>query len=84
MKRLYKIDHYLVVQVVPNVLELFQDSGGENIGDWGFDCHCLDHVCQVKWIGGRVVAPHGGLPIEALRRIFLDTNRGRCPRENAT
>ncbi len=72
MPRLYHIDRYLAVLIVPNVIELFRDNGGENIGDWGFDCHRRDHLCQVRWIDGQVVVPHGGLPLDALKRIFLD------------
>jgi len=74
--RLHKIDNtWMAVQIVPDVIELF---GGEN--------HLLDkpdtlvsfhHQCQVKWVDGQVVAPHGGLPLEALRRIFQENWSGR-------
>ncbi len=71
MPRLYHFDRYLAVQIVPDVIELYHDSGGENIGDWGFDCHRRKHLCQVRWVDDQVVVPHGGLPREALERIFL-------------
>lgn len=71
MLRLYHFDRYLAVQIMPDVIELFADSGGKSLGDWSFDYHRRDHLCQVKWIDGRVVVPHGGIPREELKMIFL-------------
>ena len=48
------------VQVNPETIEIFNDS--------------RQYVCQVKWVDGELVCPHGGLPRDELEQIFREAN----------
>ncbi len=48
------------VQVNPETIEIFNDSH--------------QYVCQVKWVDGELVCPHGGLPRDELEQIFREAN----------
>ena len=73
--RLHKInDTWMAVQIVPDVIELFgEEYLGPSISLEESDQIRFYHQCQVKWIDDQVVVPHGGLPREALEKIFRNT-----------
>jgi len=58
--RLISTPIHRLVQVHPKVIEVF-------------DRRC-EYLCQVRWVAGELVCPHGGLPREDLERMFREAN----------